>query len=398
MKGKKVLYIGGFELPDKNAAAHRVIGIGKALRELGYEVDFLGISKLRDFSIDLISQSFSYESFKYWLRPYPNNTFEWIKYETSIKSIRKFLSKNKYDIIIIYNFPAIAAYKLLRYCKKNNIKIISDITEWYDYGKFSIRELIKHLDSELRMRYINKKMDGIICISKYLYDYYKNSNNNLIILPPLVDLQEKKWEHIKINEDHRVKLIYSGSPGLNKDKINLIIDSLLQIYNNNNQFRFDVVGITKNEYYKIYPEHISEEPLIEKFIVFHGRVPHTEALRLTKAADFSIFLRERTRANMAGFPTKFVESISCGIPVLTNKTSDLEKYLWVGKNGFWLSIDDKKRMIRELEEIINLPKSEIKRMKEFTRNLRIFDYRNYIEAVGNFMKNVIKGGETNVPR
>ena len=36
-----VLYIGGFDLPDKNAAAHRVLNNGKVLRELGYEVVFV---------------------------------------------------------------------------------------------------------------------------------------------------------------------------------------------------------------------------------------------------------------------------------------------------------------------------------------------------------------------
>ena len=41
----KVLYIGGFELPDKNAAAHRVISNAFLLRELGYEVSFIGISE-----------------------------------------------------------------------------------------------------------------------------------------------------------------------------------------------------------------------------------------------------------------------------------------------------------------------------------------------------------------
>ena len=40
----KVLYIGGFELPDKNAAAQRVLSVGKALREIGYKVFYLGIT------------------------------------------------------------------------------------------------------------------------------------------------------------------------------------------------------------------------------------------------------------------------------------------------------------------------------------------------------------------
>ena len=44
MKGR-FLYIGPFQLPDKNAAAQRVIGIAKALRQLDYDVVFLDFNK-----------------------------------------------------------------------------------------------------------------------------------------------------------------------------------------------------------------------------------------------------------------------------------------------------------------------------------------------------------------
>lgn len=40
-----IIYVGGFELPDKNAAAQRVLSIAKILRELGYDVIFLGVDK-----------------------------------------------------------------------------------------------------------------------------------------------------------------------------------------------------------------------------------------------------------------------------------------------------------------------------------------------------------------
>ena len=37
---------------------------------------------------------------------------------------------------------------------------------------------------------------------------------------------------------------------------------------------------------------------------------------------------------MAGFPTKFAESLANGIPVITNPTSDIESFISHGKNGF----------------------------------------------------------------
>ena len=41
---KQIIYWGGFELPDKNAAAHRVMANAKLFRQFGYEVVFLGMS------------------------------------------------------------------------------------------------------------------------------------------------------------------------------------------------------------------------------------------------------------------------------------------------------------------------------------------------------------------
>ena len=43
-----IIYAGMFELPDEDAAAHRVHGISKILIELGYKIVFIGFSKKSD--------------------------------------------------------------------------------------------------------------------------------------------------------------------------------------------------------------------------------------------------------------------------------------------------------------------------------------------------------------
>ncbi len=73
-----------------------------------------------------------------------------------------------------------------------------------------------------------------------------------------------------------------------------------------------------------------------ELIDWKGRIPHNEALDLLKKSDYSIFLRDTNLVTTAGFPTKFVEALSCGIPVLTNRNSNLADYLIEGKNGFWI--------------------------------------------------------------
>ena len=49
-----ILYVGGFELPDKNAAAHRVLNNAKIFRELGFHVIFCGIDQNIEQPLSLI--------------------------------------------------------------------------------------------------------------------------------------------------------------------------------------------------------------------------------------------------------------------------------------------------------------------------------------------------------
>ena len=46
----KILYIGRFELPDKEATANRVVANAKLLRDLGHEVVLAGWSTEVEFS------------------------------------------------------------------------------------------------------------------------------------------------------------------------------------------------------------------------------------------------------------------------------------------------------------------------------------------------------------
>ena len=44
-----IIYMGNFALPDKNAAAHRVMINGKIFKDLGYRVAYLGVTRDESF-------------------------------------------------------------------------------------------------------------------------------------------------------------------------------------------------------------------------------------------------------------------------------------------------------------------------------------------------------------
>lgn len=378
-----ILYIGGFEMPDRNAAAQRVIGNAKAFRDLEYDTYFIGLSKKKDLC-NVIDE---YEGFKYINLNYPESSRDWISYLTSIKQYNKYLEKQP-DIIIAYNFPSISLNKLHKYCINKDIKLIADCTEWYEAKGNLVFRLLKTLDTWLRMKKVHPKMDGMIAISDYLYNYYNPRMRNVENIPPLVDLAMQKWKQENVEDilnSEKVNIIYAGSPGKgDKDRLDLIIEALSQVKKDGiTNFQFNIIGITKEQYLSIFDTNIPDN--LNFNVSFKGRLSHYETIGKIKNSHFYLFIRDDNLTNRAGFPTKFSESISCGTPIITNSSSNIKQYITNAENGFIItnfSIEELKHL---LEKIITLPKSQIEFMKKKCCQSQRFDYRNYLSKFENLI-------------
>lgn len=340
---KTIVYIGGFELPDKNAAAHRVINNGKAFRELGYNVVFIDASKERNNSNSILRTRQEFFGFEAYSVPYPNGAKSWFKYLTDIKDYIKVIEKqHNVCMVILYNFQAIAMRKMMGYCKRNGIKCCADVTEWRSAkGEGLVYRILKDSDTWYRMKILHKRLDGLIVISSYLEKYYQHQNN-VVLVPTLVDISEDKWNNPYKKSEDVLRLVYAGNPGL-KDRLDILISALLKV---ERSYVLDIIGITKKQFLHYFPNLKNK---LSESIVFHGRVSHQESLEYVKKGNYSCFFREIDRVSNAGFPTKFAEAVTCGTPVITNSTSDLKRYFGINTNGYLI----KKCTLEEVTKTIN---------------------------------------------
>ena len=348
-------------MPDKNAAAQRVMANALLLREMGFEVSFIGPTKDR---ANAVAEA---NGFKCEYVDYPTSVSQWIKYITEFVSTEKILA-HKPDYVVLYNFPAVASLRILKTCHKNGIKVIHDLTEWESATSFTPREFIHWADINLRMRYCMKKMDGVIAISRYLYDYYK-PYTEVVLVPPTIDLQNPKWNRSRlISTGDRVQLIYAGSVGMgNKDRLDRIVEVVQQFPS----IDLNVIGLNKEQYETMFGEVSGSVHNVK----FYGRVPHTEAVEAVCDADFQMLIRDNTLKNRAGFPTKFVESISCCTPLIATLTSNIGDYLKDGVNGF--VVDEAQTLFKVFSRILAMDKNDINAMKQHCKDFTGFDYRSY---------------------
>ena len=380
----KILYTGAFRFPTGDAAAARVLNIARLLRELGHEVEFLSFG--RDRNNALVG---TYDSFEYCVTEdlEQNAFFARLRgaFQRGYKAYRMIRKNIKsYDCVIVYNPALFFTIKILRICKCSNVKLVLDATEWYSCNDFIGKYLnITYWLNEINMRYITTKVDNVISITSFLDGHYAKSSNR-IILPPLVDLRENKWnENVPITSFPGVSLIYAGNSANSKDRIDVVLGALTRVVDEGFRIRILLLGNCNQELSARYVDYKTN-------ILFLGKIPQKDVPSYYNVADFSILIRDNTRKSKAGFSTKLVESIASGVPPIINYTSDESRYL--PENAcIKLRDGDIESIIEALKRVCEMPKESRCVMRKHVKEVAVrhFDYRAYVNQMRKFVENII---------
>ena len=108
-------------------------------------------------------------------------------------------------------------------------------------------------------------------------------------------------------------------------------------------------------------------------VAFLGRVPHEQSIAYLKGADCSLIIRDSTRTNNAGFPTKFAEAVTVGVGVIATDISDLKIYSKKSNNVMIVE--------ETLEETMAKFASVMPREKKERKLCDLFDYRKWTKNI-----------------
>lgn len=387
-----IIYTGNFAEPDNNAAGKRVYGNSLILESLGYDVRILGKTQDDHYAgAKQYTEHISFESYPEYGR---------VKYKGYVEYLRKTIDEQKVKPVCIvrYGAPGLSIYdnEVLKLAHSKGIKVVADVADWLssDGGNIFFNA-IKTWDTYLEKAIYNNKSDGVIAISSYLGKYYKQRVENVVIIPPIAPEYKENTA-----ENDAVNIMYAGIPfrmGLKvkdvhkiKDRLDIAIAALAEIYKKGfTNFKFKIYGITKEQYLVAFPEQKELIDATGESIIFNGRRPMAEIQTELTRSDFSILLREVTRGTTAGFPTKVVEGMSCGTPMITTRTSDLSNYIENEKNGFFVEIKDKDKLIEQLTKIISMKPDEVRAIKDNCYKGEQFLPKAFKVQMNNFINAVL---------
>jgi glycosyltransferase involved in cell wall biosynthesis len=397
-----IIYVGAFELPSGNAAAQRVRANAQVFVALGYRVVCIGVSAEVHSGYVIQVGSEADGRIEYWNRSTPDSSAAWFRRIVSIDDLEPLIAKHAPELkaVIGYDFPAVALRRLQKLAHRFGAVAIGESTEWYINDSLtSLRGVARNVDNWLRMRVQNKRMDGLIVASGYLKDYYAGRGVPLLDLPTLMpDARPHAPEPRPAREPGPMRLIFLAS-GIDpavvgtdrerlKDRLDHVIDVLAIAAARGSDFRLDIFGVEQAAYLQIVPDHAQKVALLGSKIRFHGRRPRADVLVSLEEADFSIFLRKATRATLAGFPTKYGESIHHGTPVITNDAGSLSRYHVEGKTGHFIAYGDAEKAAEQMDVILAQNPISVAKMADFCEQSELFSPARHVNAVDQFLTEV----------
>ena len=326
-----VAYVGPFHYPEGGAAARRVRGVAESLSMAGLDVVIasgagdepseLGQSTTQEDGISwcLLGERVA----EHWPRPLRRFRYAWmgrrtVEWLASMESLPA--------AVIVYSGYTPYLQRLLPWCRRNGVRLLFDAVEWYEPTSLWGYLLSPYQwNIEWAMRRLVPRVDGVIAISRYLADYYSARGVPVALMPPTTSLiDDNYW-----SPAHGLRLCYAGQPG-NKDELGIILQAVRQLVDQGAQLELTVAGPSRVEVLRLLGSVSGSPPV---WLQTPGMLPHADVRKLVGESDFTILVRRNCRVSMAGFSTKFVESLALGTPVIANLTGDLGLHLADGGNG-----------------------------------------------------------------
>lgn len=345
-----------FTFPDGNAATNRVYTFAKGFQENGIE------SFVVCFRNDYVEKVFgSVDGIHY------HHPFNQTKRSTSFL-IRRLVKLNKY----------IRAFRTIRSINKNH-KIIA-INLWtnrigvqlyvfilglmfktiivHEHSEHPLREfqrpILKKIWGESKSFIGTRLCDGIFCISQYLIDFYKRRNvkeGKLLLVPSTVD--SERFNNTGISPLSCNYIAYCGSLTIQKDGVNILIDSFSKIADEKADIDLVLIGKGDSAFEEDAIRKQTVQLNLESRVHFLGQLSRTDVPAYLVGAKILALARPTSIIADAGFPSKLSEYLSTGKPVVVTKVGEIPLYLKDNENAFLAEPDSSDHFASKLRYVLD---------------------------------------------
>lgn len=337
-----VIFGDSFTFPEGNSATNRIYTYAKGFTE--NNVNTYVICNRNDYLTDgngvidriqyfnPINQSERSSSF------FKRNWYKAAKYLNTIRLIKRIHKKDKITAILTDTHDSsthLFSYYLSRLI---NAKLIVEKSE-HPLRLFQKNALNK-ARGLIKLKVESHFCDGILCISRFLVDFYKDHGlpqSKLFLTPSTVDpgrfteAGEKPVPYSYIG--------YFGGLTFYRDNIDVLIKAFVRISNKHPDVHLVVGGFCTDAEREQLKNLILDLKISSKVNLLEY-LPRAEIISYIMHSDILVMVRARDLETQASFPSKLTEYLVTSKPVITVDVGEISDYLTDGVNSFLVEPGD----------------------------------------------------------
>jgi glycosyltransferase involved in cell wall biosynthesis len=346
---KNIVFFGPAPFPNGFASTKRWVNIIQYLNQNAINSKLI-ITKHNSFEKfnNPVKGQLGYTTFEDF-SPFWQKNKSLIKYYKALfNKMKEFYELGKCNFLIFPSFISPSFIPIMIYAKKIGYKILFDKMEDISIikSKGIINKLkvilIKFIDN-----YAIKRASGIITISSFLYNDYKNKAKKILMLPNSTKIFLNNEKH---SDNLSVKILFSGTFD-EKNGVHLLIDAVRELYNEGFNLRLNIIGIQSGRFFNSYFDKYKNS----NYIHFHGFVSEEKLEEFLIISDILAVTRINSRSAKYGFPFKLSEYLSTGKPVLCSKVGDVCQYVSHLENAFLVEPNNSHEIYKGLKYFFQNP-------------------------------------------
>ena len=373
------------------------VDLSKKLAQKGYEVFhayFAGDAgpkgNMNDNTISNL-KFLSIGSSNYSKTNFIKRRFDDLKYG---KDVVNFIKELKPDIVLSGNTPTETQNIILDYCKKNEIKFIYWIQDFYSIAaSLILKKKIPFLGSLIGSyyKYIDKKnlkdSDSIIVITDLFIDQLKKwgiDENKVNVIPNwgslediLIEEKHNTWSKENINNVNKFNVIYSGTLAL-KHNPEIIIEAAKNLH----KIEFNIIGFGVGV--DFIKDNTSNLNNIHTFPI----QPFNVFSKVLASADILIAVIEND-AGKFSVPSKILNYMCAGKPIVLSAPIDnlASKIINNSNSGITVEPEDHKGFSDAINKLAN----DKELVAQYSINARDYAEKNFnIELITQKFEEIFK--------
>lgn len=347
----------GFTFPDGEASTNRVHSYSKGFIENGLKVHVISFANQYNSPGDGVINGINYyhtfgkrKRNKYFLIRTSQKIRKFFKTLVLLRSINK---KDKVSVIILYT--AIFGTHVFSWLlsRMAGTKIIKEISEHPMKPFFNSGTFLTGI-GRLKLRTELYFTDGILCISKFLIEYFKSQGfdpRKLLLVPSTVD-------PARFNDDGHLSpcpfpyIGYFGGLTFERDNIHLLVEAFASIADKYPGMHLVLGGFCKPEE-RIQLENLISDLKMWPRVELLKYLPREEITRYIKHSEVLVMVRGTDLKAQASFPSKIIEYLATAKPVITVNVGEISEYLNDGVNAYLVEGGNSRAIAEKIEFVLS---------------------------------------------